>query len=110
MRRISWVVTIPVTIIALVFAIANRAPTEINLWPLPWRATLPLYLVILLSLLVGFLVGAAIAMLSAGRRRHQSRARLRAANEELAALQRRQAAAAAATGRDIVVPGARPAP
>ena len=46
MKRISWMVTVPVTLVAIVFAIANRAPTEINLWPLPWRATLPLYLVI----------------------------------------------------------------
>jgi uncharacterized integral membrane protein len=109
MRRISWVVTIPVTVIAVVFAIANRSPVELNLWPLPWRTTLPVYLVILLSLLAGFLIGAAVALLSGGRRRQRSRARLQAANAELAALQRRQAAAAQPPGRDIV-PGARPAP
>ena len=109
MSRLSWIITIPVMLVVLVFAIANRTPVELNLWPLPWRATLPVYLVILVALLVGFLLGALVALLSGGRRRQQTRARLRAANEDLAALQRRQAAAAASApaGRDIVP--ARPA-
>ena len=98
MRRLSWIITIPFTIIVVVFAITNRGPVTVTLWPLPWIAELPLYLVVLGSLLVGFLVGAAIAWLSAGRRRHEARVtaeRLRGMSAELTRLQRQQPA-----GRD----------
>ena len=93
MRRLSWVITIPFTIIVVVFAINNRSPVTVSLWPLPWIAELPLYLVVLGSLLVGFLVGAVIAWLSAGRRRHEARVtaeRLRGVNAELTRLKRQQ--------------------
>jgi len=96
MKQISWIVTIPVTLVVVVFAIANRTTITVNFWPLPWIAQMPLYLVILGSLLAGFLVGAAIAWLSAGRRRQEARAtaeRLRGLTAELAQLQRQQAAA-----------------
>src|SRR5438477_599856 len=56
---------------------------------------LPLYLVVLGSLLVGFLVGGAIAWLSAGRRRHEARVtaeRLRGMSAELTRLKRQQPA------------------
>jgi uncharacterized integral membrane protein len=95
MRRLSWIITIPFTIIVVVFAINNRDPVTVSLWPLPWIAQLPLYLVVLGSLLVGFLVGAAIAWLSAGRRRHEARVtaeRLRGASAELTRLKRQQPA------------------
>jgi len=95
MRRLSWIITIPFSIIVVVFAINNRGPVTVTLWPLPWIAELPLYLVVLGSLLVGFLVGAAIAWLSAGRRRHEARVaaeRLRGMSAELTRLQRQQPA------------------
>ena len=95
MRRLSWIITIPFTLIVVVFAITNRGPVTVTLWPLPWIAELPLYLVVLGSLLVGFLVGAAIAWLSAGRRRHEARLtaeRLRGVSAELTRLKRQQPA------------------
>ena len=95
MRRLSWIITIPFTLIVVVFAITNRGPVTVTLWPLPWIAELPLYLVVLGSLLVGFLVGAAIAWLSAGRRRHEARLtaeRLRGLSAELTRLKRQQPA------------------
>jgi uncharacterized integral membrane protein len=95
MRRLSWIITIPFTLIVVVFAINNRDPVMVSLWPLPWIAELPLYLVVLGSLLVGFLVGAAIAWLSAGRRRHEARVtaeRLRGMSAELTKLKRQQPA------------------
>ena len=95
MRRLSWIITIPFTIIVVVFAINNRDAVTVSLWPLPWIAQLPLYLVVLGSLLVGFLVGAAIAWLSAGRRRHEARVtaeRLRGMSAELTRLKRQHPA------------------
>ena len=93
MRRLSWIITIPFTLVVVVFAISNRGPVTVTLWPLPWIVELPLYLVVLGSLLVGFLVGGAIAWLSAGRRRHEARVtaeRLRGMSAELTRLKRQQ--------------------
>jgi len=97
MRRLSILVTLPITLLILVFAVANRAPLALSLWPFPWRLELPGYLVILGSLLVGFAAGALVAWLSAGRQRRQSRrhaAEARRLADELAQLKRRPSPAA----------------
>ena len=107
MKHVSWIITIPVTLVVVVFAIANRTPITVNFWPLPWVAQLSLYLVILGSLLAGFLVGAAIAWLSAGRRRQEARRtaeRLRGLTAELTQLQRQQAAALDGTAGRLPAP------
>ena len=107
MKRISWIVTIPVTLVVVVFAIANRTAITVNFWPLPWIAQLPLYLVVLGSLLAGFLIGAVIAWLSAGRRRQEARVaaeRLRGLTAELTQLQRQQAAALDGTAGRLPAP------
>jgi lipopolysaccharide assembly protein A len=107
MKRISWIITIPVTLVVVVFAIANRTPITVNFWPLPWVAQLSLYLVILGSLLAGFLIGAAIAWLSAGRRRQEARRtaeRLRGLTAELAQMQRQQGATIDGTAARLPAP------
>jgi putative membrane protein len=107
MRRLSWIITIPFTIVVVVFAINNRDPVTVSLWPQPWIAQLPLYLVVLGSLLVGFLVGAAIAWLSAGRRRHEARItaeRLRGLSAELTRLKRQQPAGLDASAARLPAP------
>lgn len=94
MRRLSILITLPITLVILLFAIANRAPIAVSLWPFPWQVELPGYLVILGSVLVGFAAGALVAWLSAGRRRREARrnaAEARRLAEELAALKRRHA-------------------
>jgi uncharacterized integral membrane protein len=92
MRRLSILVTLPITLVILVFALANRAPIAVSLWPFPWQVGLPGYLVILGSALVGFAAGALVAWLGAGRRRRQARrgaAEARRLADELTALKRR---------------------
>lgn len=74
MRRLSWIVTLPLTVLAVLFALSNSATSEVRLWPLPWVAELPLYLLILGSLLLGFLLGAVVAWISSGARRRRMRA------------------------------------
>lgn len=44
-------------IVLALFAVSNREAVELALWPLPLSMTAPLYLVILLTLLAGFLLG-----------------------------------------------------
>lgn len=95
LRRLSLLVTIPLALIVVVFAVANRAPIAVSLWPLPWGVELPGYLIVLGSVLVGFLAGGLIAWLSGGKHRRKAR-RLAAETErlraELAETKRRQAA------------------
>jgi len=93
-KHSSWIVTLPATAVAVIFAVANRTPASVDFWPLPWVVELPIYLLVLGGLILGFFIGAGVAWLSAGKRRRQTR-RLRERSDslaqQLAELQRRQA-------------------
>ncbi|HXV24559.1 MAG TPA: LapA family protein [Alphaproteobacteria bacterium] len=73
MKHFSWLVTLPVTLAVVVFAISNRTPVEIDLFPLPWRPVLPAFLLVLASLFLGFLIGGAVAWLAGAPRRRRAR-------------------------------------
>lgn len=82
MRHLSWIITVPLLVIAVVFAVANRKTVAIDLWPLPVTLEPPFYLVVLVAVFVGFLAGGVVVWLSGGRRRRRAR-ELRFRNEEL---------------------------
>ena len=91
MRLVHWVVTIPAAVVLAVFAISNRESATVAFWPLPARIEAPLYLVVLLALLVGFLVGELVAWINAGRARRlarERRRRIEVLERELAATQK----------------------
>lgn len=78
MHRIAWIVTIPIALVAISFAVSNRELVTVALWPLPGAITAPLYLVVLLPLVLGFLAGGIVAWFAAARtrstlRRHTAR-------------------------------------
>jgi len=81
-RRLAWILTLPVTLVVVVFAIANRQLVAINLWPLEETVTYPLFIVTLGALVSGFLLGAVIMWLSESRLRDRAR-RLRFEKEDL---------------------------
>lgn len=54
----SWLFSLPLLLLAVCFAVGNREPTIINLWPLGDILTMDIYLVGLLPLAVGLLSGA----------------------------------------------------
>jgi uncharacterized integral membrane protein len=84
-------------LILIVFAISNREGAVVTFWPLPVTVEAPLYLVVLLTLLAGFLVGEFVAWINGRRWRREARARARrieALERELAATHSRLAAAA----------------
>jgi uncharacterized integral membrane protein len=95
---LSWIIMIPTAIAVIVFAAFNRGGINVDFWPFPYAITVPLFSVVLASLLVGFCLGGLVAWVSAGRYRRQSRAlarQLTAAERDLLILQdrdRRQAA------------------
>lgn len=110
MRHLSWIVTIPVTVVAVVFAVANRETVPLSFWPLPWSLDLPVYLIVLGCLLAGFLLGGFVAWVAAAPRRRRARQTTERARElarEVAELRRREAELKAARAEPTApAPGA----
>lgn len=75
-------ILLPILLVVAVFAIVNRAPVDLSLWPLPWDARAPLFIVLLGSLLLGVLIGAALVWSGARRQRSAAREHRRT-NERL---------------------------
>jgi len=104
MRRFGWVVSIPVIIVVAVFAVMNRQQVALNLWPLPWEMSAPLFMLTLGAILFGFLFGCLVMWFSGSkhrRRLRESRRDLDAARSELHAA--RQQRSAAPTGTAVTV-------
>lgn len=75
MKRLSWLITVPVAIIVVVFAVNNRGDTGVSLWPLDLVITWPLFVFVFIGLGVGFLLGAAVMWLTAAPTRRRARER-----------------------------------
>lgn len=73
MKLLHWVVTVPVAVAAVLFAVMNRTPVTIDLWPLPWRIEAPTFLILLGSLAFGLLLGVLLAWLTGGIKRRRMR-------------------------------------
>ncbi|MCP4330404.1 MAG: LapA family protein [Alphaproteobacteria bacterium] len=58
MKLIIWIIAAIVTLAVTAFAVSNRAPVEVDFWPLPYAAILPLFAVLLVAVVLGFLFGA----------------------------------------------------
>jgi uncharacterized integral membrane protein len=92
MRRFGWIVTIPLTAIIILFAVMNRQEVALDLWPLPWDVSAPLFMLALGMILLGFLIGIAAMWFSGARQRRQNRQLRRdldAAKSEIHALRNR---------------------
>jgi len=74
LARLIWV---PLALMGGVFAIANRQTVTVSLWPLPWEASLPLFLVLLAVLLLGLMAGGLIVWLGGHRYRATARQQTR---------------------------------
>ncbi|HUC72861.1 MAG TPA: lipopolysaccharide assembly protein LapA domain-containing protein [Stellaceae bacterium] len=83
MRAIYWAGILVIAALVSVFAASNRETVALGLWPLPFLAQAPLYLVVLVALFFGFATGAVAAWIKGRRRRRQLRA-CRRQNEALA--------------------------
>ncbi len=78
----------PFLLVLILFALSNRAPVSLGLWPTGLSLQAPLSLVVLGAAALGFLVGGIIVRLSELRHRRRARraeARVRRLEEELAA-------------------------
>lgn len=84
MRYISWIITLPIALFAVLFAISNRDPVTFALWPTPFTLQAPIYLATLLALVVGFVAGGFIAWAN----QHRNRSRARRAEDRVFYLER----------------------
>ena len=75
---LKWLLLLPVAILAVMLAIANRAPVNVVFDPFPPASSgltfaAPLFLVILASMILGVVLGGAGAWLRQGRYRRAAR-------------------------------------
>lgn len=75
MRFLFWLLAIPVAAAAACFAVANRGPVSLELWPLPFVVEAPAFLAVLLALVSGILLGGIATWISGGRARREMRRR-----------------------------------
>ncbi len=73
MRLISGLIGAALALVIVAFAISNRTGVELSFWPLPYVASLPTYILVLVPLVFGFLLGKFGAWASAFRWRRQAR-------------------------------------
>jgi uncharacterized integral membrane protein len=76
-RVVFWLVTVPVALVAVVFAVSNLDKVPVGLWPLSDVLVMPLYLVVLGALGLGFVAGELVAWINGGRWRREARRRQR---------------------------------
>ena len=77
MKALYWTATGLLATLLVVFAISNRSGVTLSLWPLDIVLEAPLYLVVLLMLLTGFLVGLLVAWIWSWGPRRAARIRAR---------------------------------
>lgn len=73
MRRISWILTLPLTVVVIFFSVANRGLVELDLWPLAEGFSVPVFVLLLGGLFVGFLAGGLVMWLSGAKGRRRAR-------------------------------------
>ncbi|MGH7072793.1 MAG: lipopolysaccharide assembly protein LapA domain-containing protein [Stellaceae bacterium] len=73
MRYVYWAVTALIALVLVLFAVSNRTGVSLTLFPVPAKLEAPLYLVVLVTLVVGFLLGEAAAWIGGARRRAEAR-------------------------------------
>ncbi len=98
MKRLSWLLTLPLAVVIVIFALSNRAGVKIGLWPTDFAPSVPIFLLPLGGLVVGFIVGAAAMWVGSLRWRRQARrqaARAAELERELAKIRRIAAETAA---------------
>ncbi len=80
MKFLAWFPRILITLIGVIlaivvvsFALSNRQRVTLDLWPFELSLGLPLFLMVLLSFLIGFLAGGCVMWISSGAGRRQAR-------------------------------------
>jgi len=72
-RLIGWIVGLPLAVVVIAFAIANRGPVAVSLDPLPFVVEAPLFAVVFAGVVVGMAIGATLAWLGGFKRGRRGR-------------------------------------
>lgn len=74
MRILNTLLAVIVAVLVVLFAVSNRAPVVVEIWPFPYQLELGLYALILLAVFIGFLAGMVTSWLTGGKRRRELKA------------------------------------
>ncbi len=105
MRFLSWLLGLPLLVVAVVFAVSNRHPVRAELWPFPFHLDMPLYIAVLVPLAVGLLAGVVIGWLANAPARREARRNRRRAKDLEHEVEVLRKPANDAEGRALVVSG-----
>ena len=96
-RLISWLIMVPTAVAVVIFALHNKEPIALNLWPFALVVEMELYLILTLILAAGVVLGGVVSWAGGGRLRAElrkqtyegevARRELRSAQDRIAALE-----------------------
>jgi len=72
-RLIGWIVGLPLAVVVIAFAVANRGPVVVSLDPLPFVVEAPLFAVVFAGLVAGMVIGALLAWLGGFKKGRRAR-------------------------------------
>ncbi len=73
-KVVFWIVVAPLAAAVIVFSVNNRENVVLDLWPLDLiTVPLPVFSVMLVGIVTGFLAGSLVAWISAGKSRRRAR-------------------------------------
>jgi uncharacterized integral membrane protein len=76
-KLVHWLVTLPLAVVLVVFAVSNLTLVSLGFWPFAELGTEPLGVVVLAAMLLGFLAGELVAWINGGSWRREARRRAR---------------------------------
>ena len=101
MNHLRWLVTIPVAIVVVIFAVNNRGEVNVSLWPLDLVIAWPIFVFVFIGAGVGFVLGAILMWFTASRVRARCGSRSRP-------LRKHAPARSLATGADGLIETCKP--
>jgi len=72
-KIVIWLIAVVCAVFIALFSLANRTPVELELWPLPFSQSVPVFAVMLACVAIGIFWGGFAAWLSAGKARKRAR-------------------------------------
>jgi len=91
LRIFNTLLAVVVAVLVVLFAVSNRTPVVVEIWPFPYQLELGLYALILLAVFIGFLAGMITAWFTGAKRRRELKALRKEARDLHASLARANA-------------------